>query len=61
MEEKCANCPAALTKWDRQVSKVLAYKFPLCVKCIAEEYDQNVEDLNEHMEWVKGKRPCLFQ
>lgn len=61
MEEKCATCANLLTKWDRQVSKVLCYKFPLCVKCIAEEYDRNVDDLNEQMEWVKGKRPCLSQ
>lgn len=61
MENTCNACGSPLTQWDRQVSKVLAYKFPLCVKCIAEEYDQNVEDLNEHMRWVQGRRPCLFQ
>lgn len=61
MEMNCATCSQPLTAWDRQVSKIVAYKFPLCVKCIAEEYDQNVDDLNEHMMWIKGKRPCLFQ
>lgn len=61
METNCAKCNAPLTAWDRTISKALVFKLPRCTKCMAEEYDMNVEDFNAQMEWFRGKRPCLFQ
>lgn len=54
----CNICTTQLNSWDKRLSKTLAYKSPVCEKCIAKEYDMNVEDLRERMEDFFGMRPC---
>lgn len=55
---ECAECDRELTRWDIQVSKTLAYKYPVCKYCMADEYDMKVEALEERMEHFYGIRPC---
>ena len=59
LEETCNNCGCQINSWDKRISKTLAYRYPNCEKCIAEEYDMNVEDLRERMERFFGMRPCM--
>lgn len=44
--------------WDARLSKTLAYKIPVCEKCIAKEYDMDVNALRDRMEDFFGMRPC---
>lgn len=59
LEETCNNCGCQINSWDKRISKTLAYRYPNCERCIAEEYDMNVEDLRERMERFFGMRPCM--
>lgn len=42
LEETCNNCGSQINSWDKRISKTLAYRYPNCEKCIAEEYDMKV-------------------
>lgn len=55
----CNKCSCQLNSWDARISKVLAYKIPVCEKCIAEEYDVDVDVLRGRMEHYFGMLPCL--
>lgn len=59
LDINCNKCSCQLNSWDERLSKVLAYKTPVCEKCIAEEYDMDVESLRERMENYFGMIPCL--
>lgn len=59
LDKKCNLCDMRLNSWDARCSKALAYKYPLCEKCIAKEYDKEVEELRAIMEEWFGMRPCL--
>ena len=59
MDENCNICSARLNSWDARLSKTLAYKNPVCEKCIANEYDMDVEALRTKMEDFFGIRPCV--
>ena len=43
LDETCNVCNNRLNSWDVRLSKTLAYKIPVCEKCIAEEYDMDAE------------------
>lgn len=58
LDKYCNACSAQLNSWDARLSRTLAYKFPVCEKCIAKEYDMDVEALREKMEDFYGMRPC---
>ena len=55
---QCNICNARLNSWDARLSKVLAYKNPVCEKCIAKEYGMEAQALRERMEDFFGMRPC---
>ncbi|MCD8074392.1 MAG: hypothetical protein LUF27_05055 [Lachnospiraceae bacterium] len=55
----CNKCLCRLNSWDRRLSKTLAYRYPLCEKCIADEYGMEVDFLRARMETYFGMRPCL--
>lgn len=57
--ENCNACGGLLNSWDKRCSKALAYKNPVCEKCIAAEYDMNTDDLRERLEGFFGMRPCV--
>jgi len=57
---QCSICSKSLATWDSSVSKALKYQNPYCINCMAEEYDMNVDEFNEHMQSYQGLRPCLF-
>lgn len=54
----CNSCGDQLNSWDIRLSKVLAYKWPVCEKCIAKEYDMDQQQLRIKMEDFFGMRPC---
>lgn len=56
--EQCNICGHELNTWDARLSKSLAYKNKVCEKCIANEYDMDVDVLRERMEDYFGIRPC---
>ena len=58
LDKYCNICENQLNSWDKRLSKTLAYRNPVCEKCIAVEYDMNVEALRERMEDFFGMRPC---
>lgn len=58
LDQNCNNCGKQLNSWDAKLSKALAYKIPVCEKCIAKEYDIDVETLRSRMEDFFGMRPC---
>ena len=58
-DESCNACGAQINSWDKRLSKALAYKLPVCEKCIAKEYDRDVEWLRNYFERVFGMRPCI--
>lgn len=58
LDEECNICNQRLNSWDKRLSKTLAYKNPICEKCIAKEYDMDVEHLRSRMEDFFGMRPC---
>lgn len=57
-ETECRLCSKRLNRWDRRLSKTLAYKQPLCEACIAAEYDMEKEALRARMERYFDIRPC---
>lgn len=59
IDENCNSCGEQLNTWDARLSKALAYKYPVCEKCIAKEYDRDVEWLRSYFERVFGMRPCM--
>ena len=59
LDKSCNKCGEQLNSWDVRLSKTLAYKNPVCEKCIAEEYDMDVEALRDKMENFFGMRPCV--
>ncbi len=58
-DKECNSCGRQLNSWDERLSKVLAYKFPVCEHCIAKEYDMDVADLRSYFENIFGLRPCI--
>lgn len=58
LDEECNICSEQLNSWDARLSKTLAYKIPVCEKCIAKEYDMDVDALRTRMEDFYGMRPC---
>lgn len=59
LDKYCNICNQQLNSWDARLSKTLAYKYPLCEKCIAEEYDMDINSLRERMEGYFNIRPCV--
>ena len=55
----CHSCGHELTSWDLRCSKALAYKSPICERCIAKEYDKNIDDLRNILEHHFGMTPCM--
>ena len=58
LDQQCNVCNARLNSWDARLSKTLAYKYPVCEKCIAKEYDMDVDALRTRMEDFFDIRPC---
>ena len=58
LDEKCNICDKQLNTWDAKISKALMYQSPVCEKCIANEYDMDVDSLRSYFEDVFGMRPC---
>lgn len=58
LDEQCNICGSQLNSWDKRLSKTLAYKIPVCEKCIAKEYDMETDALRQRMEDFFGMRPC---
>lgn len=58
LDINCNICKKQLNSWDVRLSKTLAYKNPVCEKCIAQEYDMDIEALRSRMEDFFGMRPC---
>lgn len=58
LDTNCNICHERLNSWDARLSKTLAYKIPVCEKCIAKEYDMDVDALRSRMEDFFGMRPC---
>ena len=56
--EYCNNCTNELTSWDLRCSKALGYKYPICEKCIAKEYEVDTDELRDTLEDYFGIRPC---
>ncbi|MBQ7067141.1 MAG: hypothetical protein IJN92_10020 [Lachnospiraceae bacterium] len=59
LDENCNLCQCRLNSWDARLSKILAYKIPVCEKCMAKEYGMEVEAFRNRMEDYLGIRPCL--
>lgn len=59
LDENCNSCGKQINSWDKRISKALAYKYPCCEKCIAKEYDMEVDALRDKMENFFGIRPCI--
>ena len=59
LDEYGNNCGCQINSWDKRISKTLAYRNTICEKCIAEEYDMNIDDLRNRMERFFGMRPCI--
>lgn len=57
-DKDCNMCGIQLNTWDIRLSKTLAYKKPVCEKCIAKEYDMDIDVLRDKMEHFSGMRPC---
>ena len=58
LDEECNSCGQQLNSWDARLSKTLAYQFPVCEKCIANEYDMDVAAIRSYFENVFGLVPC---
>lgn len=54
----CNSCDKELTSWDLKCSKALGYKYPICEKCIAKEYEVDTDELRDTLEDYFGIRPC---
>ena len=58
LDKECNVCGARLNSWDAKISKALMYKHEVCEKCIAKEYDMNVDSLRSYFEEVFDMPPC---
>jgi hypothetical protein len=58
LDEECNVCASRLNSWDEKLSKALTYRNKVCEKCIANEYDMDVDALRTFFEEVFGMRPC---
>lgn len=58
LDEECNVCQKQLNSWDAKLSKALMYKHRVCEKCIANEYDMDVDKLRETMQELFGLLPC---
>ncbi len=58
LDRTCNVCGNQLNSWDAKISKALMYKHEVCEKCIAEEYDIEVDALRRYFEDVFDMRPC---
>ena len=58
LDEDCNICGQQLNTWDARLSKTLMYQNNVCEKCIAEEYDMDVDKLRSYFEDVFGMKPC---
>ena len=56
---ECNICSKKLNTWDEKCSKTLAYKNPVCEKCIAKEYDITTDELRDKLDNFFGVRPCM--
>lgn len=59
VDEHCNSCSSQLNTWDLRLSKALAYRYPVCEKCIAKEYDREVDEMRSYFERIFGMRPCM--
>lgn len=57
-DEFCEYCGAQINSWDKRISKTLQFTFPICEKCMAEEYGMTVEYLRDVMQRRYGAHPC---
>lgn len=58
-DKKCNVCDKQLNSWDIKISKALMYKYEVCEKCVAKEYDMDVASLRSYFEEVFDMRPCV--
>lgn len=58
LDKKCNVCDQQLNSWDAKLSKTLMYQNSVCEKCIANEYDMDVDVLRSYFEEVFGMKPC---
>ena len=58
LDEECNICSQKLNSWDARLSKTLMYQNKVCEKCIANEYDMDVDKLRAYFEDVFGMKPC---
>lgn len=58
LDEECNVCGSRLNSWDAKISKALMYQNKVCEKCIANEYDMDVDSLRSYFEEVFDMRPC---
>lgn len=59
LNEYCHVCGTQVNSWDKRCDKALAYINPTCEKCIAKEYDMEIEALRNRLEDFFGMRPCM--
>lgn len=59
IDKDCNVCGKQLNTWDAKVSRILAYRKPVCENCIAKEYDMTTDDLRARIENFFGERPCM--
>lgn len=59
IDKNCNICNKQLNTWDAKVSKILAYRNPVCENCIAKEYDMDTDELRARIESFFGERPCM--
>lgn len=59
LEEYCHVCGRQLNSWDARVSKALGYRHKICEKCVAYEYNIELDELRSILEHHFGIRPCL--
>lgn len=58
LDEYCHICGEQLNTWDVKCSNALMYRKKTCEKCIAKEYDRDMDALRGYMESYFGMRPC---
>lgn len=59
LDEYCHVCGKQLNSWDSRCSIALKHKHLTCEKCIAAEYDMEVETFRNRLENFFGMRPCV--
>lgn len=58
LDEYCEYCNDQINSWDKRCAKALLFDFPICEKCIAEEYGMTVDYLRSRMEDRFHMKPC---